>query len=392
MRREIQVIPDSAGNWPTGTVPQDISQFAGPQIFDVDVALIHTALWTRPPQTQGFDLADCWAWLRYASAFDPDENQNLLNLCPRLRMRPEWSEIDSHQKVVASDQLGVGFSTQFLVERLGIQFYVDTAHLVKKHPQWFRPGVFGQGKKRGPQKTPDYIAFDRSRRISILECKGSQTSLRDLQDSMSRGRAQKRNIGVQRPARLRHSLVIGLFVPQAESSESAALAITDPTWEAIVQGIGEMPERDLYITLAGIALSKHFALMGLNFMVDALMNYEHAGVRHRLFDSDDVVARRLIDTARQNRYTFSAALPPIQLLDNTMDARFHRRRFTMGCDEKLFEQLVRSDDIGETLYQLVRGLTDDSTEVVREWKTSSVGDALTEVVSPFGFWLQLKHF
>src|SRR5215467_11157034 len=115
--------------------------------MSVPLALLFTALSTRPPIIQGFHLSDFWAWLRYAWALDSSLD---------LRLRPEWESIDPHQKAVLSDELGVGFTTCLLSTELGYSQFRDTLYFVGV----LEPGSFllTSSAKRGPKKSPDYIA------------------------------------------------------------------------------------------------------------------------------------------------------------------------------------------------------------------------------------------
>ena len=77
------------------------------------------AICTSPPAITGFSLADLWAWLRYRPAFE----SGIV-----LRLRPEWKDIDAHQKTILCDDLGMGLSIELLVSPLQIQDIADTAY------------------------------------------------------------------------------------------------------------------------------------------------------------------------------------------------------------------------------------------------------------------------
>jgi len=149
-------------SWGTSPVPIELRNIASQyRQTDTLIGLIHTALWTRPPCSFGFSLADCWAWLRYGPAL-----ANSLN----LQLRPEWNDIDAHQKTVLSDEMGVGFTTQLFCETLNFIVYADTQYVIKVLPSLV---ALSHSAKRGPDKSPDYIAVDDLLEVSVLECKGS---------------------------------------------------------------------------------------------------------------------------------------------------------------------------------------------------------------------------
>jgi len=382
--RIIQVISE-ASSWPNGTIPSEIASKLRLRNTNINRALLHIGLWTRPPYFRGFDLADCWAWLRYARMFAS---------CPDLRFRTEWTDIDSHQKTVASDELGVGFTTQFFIEELGFQLYVDTRLLCELLPSLVGIGI-GLGKKQGPEKAPDYIAFDRYGCLSVLECKGSQTSLRDLQAGIRKGQLQKTNVIVSASAPLRYSLVAGVFVPQAGNREVAALQINDPSWTEVTQLLSETPRRQLLIAMARITLAKHFSLMGLSFLAHRLMNRrlsEHSDPH--LFDFRNELTMRQIKMQREHLdFAIEMPLPPLENGVHEADtlSQAHGIRFEMKYDVKRYDELVNAEDIEETLYRLMLGLTEEVGPHSGHWMVREETDISAEITSPFGFSLKLEY-
>lgn len=219
MNRELFVEIDQA-SWQGSAIPRRIIALSGMRKVDVRLALIFTALATRPPITFGFHLSDLWAWLRYLPAI-ADSNE--------LRLREEWDTSDPHQKAVLSDELGVGFTTQLFAEGLNWVGFADTLFLV----QVLAPDEFRllSSRRRGPLKSPDYVGWDDSGNYCVLECKGCQSSQRALSTQLSSGAAKKRNLASSR--RLRYTLAAGLFIPQFWSRELPCIRIADPLWDEV---------------------------------------------------------------------------------------------------------------------------------------------------------------
>jgi hypothetical protein len=214
--------------------------------------LAHTALWTRPPKIYGFDLSDCWAWMRYAPA---------ISARPALQLRPEWTDLDPHHKTILSDELGVGVTTYLLVDALQCLEYVNTTHAVASvFPNQFRSV---RRPKRGPSKAPDYIARLPNGRFAVLECKGTQTSRRVLQRAMADGRGQKRNLRAQPGTKITHSLVGGLFIPQSTSRQSAEIVIRDPEMSEVAILLKEASTEALSLATVQMAVAQQLALAGL---------------------------------------------------------------------------------------------------------------------------------
>ena len=175
MRKKLTISIDTR-SWPKSKVPVKLKKLAGPWVFDLRYALLHTALRTRPPSLNGFDLNNTWAWLRYGHAFTKGRN---------LRLRREWSDIDPHQKTVLSDELGMGLTTYLLAQKLKFAEFHDTLHFIRS----VAPGSLLLKKiaKNGAAKSPDFVGIDKAGNISLIECKGTQSSCRALESALKTG-------------------------------------------------------------------------------------------------------------------------------------------------------------------------------------------------------------
>jgi hypothetical protein len=251
MKRKVNIDVDP-NRFPNNRRPHGYGKLAARADIDVRAMLLHTAVWTRPPTMQGFHLADCWAWLRYANAFDSSAD---------LRLRPEWNDVDPHQKTILSDELGVGVATYLLADTLGFQRFVDTNYMIRTlAPAQFR---LLRCSKRGSAKSPDYIGVDASGRFVALECKGTQSSLGALQSAMQGGVVQKRNLAPKQGTRIHLGLVSGLFIPQAHARELASVVFWDPTWDDFADLVTRIPAERFTATAVRGSLAKQLALAGL---------------------------------------------------------------------------------------------------------------------------------
>lgn len=183
-----------------------------------DCNVLTTLLWvgilTSPPRYTGIDLSTFWAWLRYASAISERHSD--------LRLKPVWSEIDTHQMSVMSDDFGMGFACHYLAEQHGIQAFANTSHLLDS-----LVGVASlRPSKRGPAKSPDFIGIDSQSRLHVLECKGTQASTDYLITALEAGIDQKNNF--TNGTIFTSSMVGGIYVPQHKSKEDALLMYIDP--------------------------------------------------------------------------------------------------------------------------------------------------------------------
>jgi hypothetical protein len=255
----IQVLEDT---WPRPEeVPVELTgaQATNPYAIDVLCCLLFAALWMRPPVRYGFSLSDCWAWLRYFPAISTQRE---------LRLREEWTHLDPHHKVVLSGDFGVGFATWLLNRTLGFVRFADTLWVVNA----LAPGLFelGRSTKRGPDKSPDYIAQDIAGEFSVVECKGTQTSHASLLQAINRGIPQKANLRAVGTTQIRHSLVAGLFVPQFESPDNATLMVADPDWRIVKEKLSQFTTSELARGVAQIAYAKELALLEFSNTANAL--------------------------------------------------------------------------------------------------------------------------
>ena len=252
--------------WEAPTTPPAALTLAAqtsPLNIDFLCALIFTALWTRPPIRYGFSLSDCWAWLRYFPAIAPTQD---------LRLCDAWTTLDPHHKTVLSGDFGIGFTTWFLNQTLGFVKYSDTLWVVNT----LSPGAFrlASSARRGPRKSPDYIAEDSQGNLSVLECKGGQCSRKALLDSMERGVPQKANVQAIGATQLQHSLVAGLFIPQFDDPDSAVIVIGDPERDELRERLSHFSREEIGRSVSQVAHAKELAMLELpntaNTLVRAL--------------------------------------------------------------------------------------------------------------------------
>jgi hypothetical protein len=272
-RVDIEVLVDT---WKAPTAPPaalTVAAQATPLSIDVLCALAFTALWTRPPIRYGFSLSDCWAWLRYFPA---------IALTQDLRLCDAWTTLDPHHKTVLSGDFGVGFTTWFLNRTLGFVKYSDTLWVVNA----LSPGAFrlASSARRGPQKSPDYIAEDRNGNFSVIECKGGQSSRKELLAAMERGVPQKANVQAIGATQLQHSLVAGLFIPQFDNTDSAAIVIADPEWDEFKERLSHFSREEIGRAVSQVAHAKELAMLELPNTANTLV---------RAQGSDETVGRAI---------------------------------------------------------------------------------------------------
>jgi hypothetical protein len=369
MLRSIEIEVDKK-SWGTSTVPTRIAQLAGKQKKNVISALIHTALWTRPPVTYGFHLSDFWACLRYYPAIDDTDD---------LRLRKTWSLIDPHQKTILSDELGVGFTTQLLIEKLGCKHFADTLYVVNSlHPGKFD---FAKPAKKGKNKSPDYIGFDSYSSFYVLECKGSQSSKKSLIEAVNKGKAQKSNLTPLGKTKIKYSLVAGLFIPQFDNSENSCIYIADPSWEELSAFLENYSSEQINTSISQITLAKYLSLIGLNNVSRPLAETPTDELMQLPDDARFAIDNWLTSEHQEFRTIFDTREIYSRLPENT----FPNSRFSVRTPDSLLSQLLDSREVNNVLRDL------SNLSLDRRWREENEYDeTMSQLISPFGFTFQLE--
>lgn len=366
MLRDVTITVDQ-NSWPSGLVPpMPLQNLASRTQINVLYALIHTALWTRPPTTQGFHLSDYWAWLRYGPA---------LACTTDLRLCQPWNDVDPHQKTLLSDEFGVGATTCLLAEGLNCTGFVDTLYVLRT----LLSGQFtlGRAAKRGPSKSPDFVATDDQGRFIILECKGTQSSRRALLDAIARGIPQKKNLKGRRGTQIYLSLVGGLFIPQSNSLETALIHFADPWWEEIEALFERFKPEELKTAIMQIHVAKILALSGLPHTAEALSNTPLKDLR-QLPEDAIYELRSQEDTLDTERVVFDT-------LDYDQSFSIPKARFSITLPKDFVGTFINTRHLREALLAL------SQPAIGQHWVHESVRGGMAKVTSPHGYKLSFMY-
>jgi len=378
-RKDVNVELD-ASSWTSNgkTVPTELTKLSakGPKKMSILIALLHTAICTRPPTSRGICLADYWAWLRYGPAIDDS---------PGLRLRAEWNDIDPHQKTILSDDLGMGFTTYLLSRVLKFKSFADTIHFVNvTNKGKYR---FDQkNKKNGAFKSPDFVALDSAadpNNINVVECKGTQSSRKDVRKAVGDGIPQKKNLVSAGSSKINHTLVAGLFIPPKKSKEEALIYLSDPPQEELSEVFARIAPERMQTGVVQIDLAKHFALMGLHSIADALASTDTSAAGHLPdVDRQEISALTLSPDKRELTFEVSFLLP--RGTTHVGAQPVSRARFAMTCPLELYDRVAGTEDLEGTLGSLVE------TAGEREWHEDS-DETKAILTTPLGFTLSLAY-
>lgn len=151
---------------------------------------------TTPTIPNLVDISSTWAMIRYIWAFEP----SLRGRIEPLQLSIIAREIDSHQKTLLSDQMGVGIASYLMGKCMNSPESIDV-DVALRTPNWNIDKQFST--------SPDYLFFnDSANPVYIVECKGNQTSRNGCINQLRRGTEQVPSI-IFRDGRKATSLIIG---------------------------------------------------------------------------------------------------------------------------------------------------------------------------------------
>lgn len=215
------------GTWPG---PKKVPAFPplfhkGAKPFDLNVPsmLLMIGYLTTPTSSTGVSLSEFWAWVRYLAAVSLDAD---------LRLTQSFSDLDAHQKTILSDDFGMGVPMLWLNDKLALSRLVDGRYFMKRIAASLG-ATQRRTAKRGPNKTPDFVARDTDGLWHVVECKGTQSGrdycaaqLGDPGPPPTGGVAQKNAITFP-SGHTGQRLVCGLSIG-VENGDSSRLTVIDP--------------------------------------------------------------------------------------------------------------------------------------------------------------------
>lgn len=262
MKRTLSV--DVRGEtWPAKGKPPVFppSFHRGRQSYDLNVPgmLLLLGFLTTPTSSTGVSLSEFWAWVRYLAAVTSDSD---------VRLTRSFADLDAHQKTILSDDFGMGVPMLWLQDRLSLDRICDGRYFMQR----FAADVGAtthRTAKRGPNKTPDFVARDTSGVWHVIECKGTQSGheysknqLGDPWPLATGGVAQKRSIIFPR-GHVGQRLVCGLSIGVQDGKFPSLLTIIDPE-----------PEEPLMITARQMHAADDAATRGVVSKALRLAGYE----------------------------------------------------------------------------------------------------------------------
>ncbi|WP_234085955.1 hypothetical protein [Azonexus sp. R2A61] len=213
--------------WPNPGIPPLFPKSfkAGLSSYNLNIPamLMMIGYLTTPTSSTGVSLSEFWAWVRYLAAISNQAD---------LSLTQTYSELDAHQKTILSDDFGMGVPILWLCDKLSLVQIVDGRYFMERIAPMV--GVTQRRTaKRGPNKTPDFLARDAAGKWHIIECKGTQSGSEFSEKQLGTkgppptgGIAQKCSIRFP-PSHTGQRLVCGLSIG-VEGRTGSVLKIIDP--------------------------------------------------------------------------------------------------------------------------------------------------------------------
>ncbi|MEH7126592.1 hypothetical protein V7127_25730 [Bacillus sp. JJ1773] len=366
--RNIDISIDIA-SWLGKPIPTGISTLSSKSNMYIDLleVLIHVAKRTSLPISYGFALGDLWAWLRYLPAVSNSSD---------LKLRQEWEELDSHQKTILSDDMGMGFSSSILSKALKLLFICPTNYIVENHPSI----SLGKTGKRGPNKSPDFIAVDIHGKLHIIECKGTQKDSKQLDSQLDTGFNQKSNV-VAPAGFIDQSLVSGIFIPQYSNTEKAIFKIKDPEFPL---NFSNVSKEDIIesIILGEIASSIH--LLGFPKLANSIAKNEKLNDSTLEKIKEDI---NVLATEEWNGKVFRK-LDIIHRVDYSefIDPEIYAIKVELGMELEFINKLFSESDFKVMAENFRKQIENGQLKTLEAESTNN----WTRVPSPLGFYIKLE--
>ncbi|MFJ5296705.1 hypothetical protein ACIQAL_09290 [Pseudomonas sp. NPDC088368] len=187
---------------------------------------------TTPAENTGVTLTEFWAWVRYLAAITTDDKD--------LKVTKSFAQLDAHQKTILSDDFGMGVSMLWLTKKFNLDIVVDGRYFME-HYAALLDVEQRRTAKRGPNKTPDFVARDAAGLWHVIECKGTQSGIEYRERQLKAGVAQKQSLLFPK-GHVGQRLVCGLDIGIEGSNSSHLKVIDPPPDDPVTIGLENLPK------------------------------------------------------------------------------------------------------------------------------------------------------
>jgi len=308
MDRTLPITIDES-TWPGPGVPPLFPRSfkKGRSHYDLNIPsmLLMIGYLTTPAATTGVTLSEFWAWVRYLAAITPGDAE--------MKLTHSFAELDAHQKTILSDDFGMGVSMLWLTDKLDLDLIVDGRYFMQ---QYAASLLVTQRRiaKRGPNKTPDFVARDTRGRWHVIECKGTQSGVDYSERQLSGGIAQKHSLLFPK-GHVGQRLVCGLTIG-IEGAEGSRLKVIDPVPDEPFEILSQDLPNATDAATRGV-MSKLLRMAGFEISAEAVASPSGKVLawggketraaedkRHQLIKERDAIARAELSDADSHKRLF----------------------------------------------------------------------------------------
>lgn len=242
-------------SWPNAKPPFALMGKNGAtEGIDVTKFLLMSGYCTVPSHASRYSLNSMWAWIRYFGAFSND---------PSLRLNADFEDLDPHQKTILSDDFGMGMSMHLLADALDLEGFCDGKYFIERLSTRIPCKVQPKTSKRGPQKSPDFVAVDKFGKVHVIECKGTQTGRGYALKQLKNAIAQKQTIDIHGSLK-GESLATAFVISGDQKDWESSFIVADPEAEDPLLVVGPDSKTAVLETLARGKKSRCLSLIGAN--------------------------------------------------------------------------------------------------------------------------------
>lgn len=241
--------------WPNSKPPVAFSSKNGAtEEIDITKFLLMSGYCTVPSHASRYSLNSLWAWVRYFGAFSSD---------PSLRLNVDFEDLDPHQKTILSDDFGMGLSMHLLADTLDLVGFCDGKYFIDRLQTRIPCKVSPKTSKRGPRKSPDFVAVDKHGKVHVIECKGTQTGRGYALTQLKHAIAQKQTIDIQGSIK-GENLATAFVISGDQKDWKSSFIVADPEVEDPLLVVSPDSKDAVLETLARGKKSRCLSLIGAN--------------------------------------------------------------------------------------------------------------------------------
>lgn len=383
--------------WPCRSeFPEELNQYISGNDYTVDLEelLLHIAQRTTSSSSESCFFSDEWAKLKYLKVISEEYDMKLAEGCER---------IDSHQKAIISDDFGVGISSVVLTNIFDLKIICHTNYVINHISRFedYYSSVenlsidYNNSSKRGPNKSPDYIAVDGDDNFFIFECKGTQSSRSALERQLQTGKSQKENLVIEcdgdHPVIER--LVTGLYLPKYSNNTRAYFKIIDPIPENEITIKLEKKKKLVEIIIRG-SLIESLKLIGFNSLKEAftneignIKNYEDKIIKEIEYYENNKKDKKSIIHGKDEFVIFSDFSRSLLVYDNEL-GKFKTMELSYrgGFKKEHIDFILKEKNTSIFIKNLLEKNIQGNNSKYEKW---AEGNKYC-IITPLGFYLELE--